>query len=70
MHPHALTRAREGDESIAPAVKMVPVRLHCPMFAFVRSAPVKLASVRSAPKSVTPVRLEPEKLARFRLPFV
>ena len=70
----APTSSMFAPETIAPlrfaSVKTVPVRLHCPMFAFVRSAPVKFASVRSAPKSVTPERLAPEKLARFREPLV
>ena len=51
-------------------VKMVPVRLHCPMLALVRSAPVKFASLRSAPNNVTPARLLLVKLARLREPLV
>ena len=61
-------------DTIAPErlalVNIVPLKLHCPMLAFVKSAPVKSASVKSAPNSVTPARLLPTNFARFTLPLV
>ena len=61
-------------ETMAPerlaSLKMVPVRLHCPMFALDRSAPVKSAPLRSAPKRVTPARLLFMNFARLSEPLV
>ena len=63
----SMSRTTMAPERFA-LVKMVPVRLHCPMLALVRSAPVKSASVRA--EDVTPARLLLVKLARLREPLV